>query len=402
MADEFVDFYEILELPLEAERSEVRKRISELYIEAQKNLDHRNFNTRVRHQQLFEITLPQARYILLDAGRRDDYDRLVRASRAPAGSALEAAPGPKVEAAQTTELGQESGGGFRLSPTGIPGEAPSIDALPDTAPDPETVAREREELWNKWKSGLQGAMEREAAKEKDKPAETAATPLADRIEAAQTGAPQPKLATENATITPASPPPAPNATAINATATNATAPNATAPNATAPNAAGGRPKARPERPKVKFDFGGGGEEEDNTPRRGESAPVPGAEEFVEAAKGRLTPEQIQERRDNHRRTIMKEELENTGVKGLIMGAGAVLLPGIIFMTIFMSTYYPPNKESPLAIKSAGVAWILWLLILGGLAYLGAYMTSKSLRRKQAMQLSMLSYEELLRHTNKDF
>ena len=378
MADEFVDFYEILELPLDAERSDVRKRISELYIEAQKNLDHRNFNTRVRYQQLFEITLPQARYILLDAGRRDDYDRLVSASRTPGGSMPAPAPAKKTEAVQTTELGQDFGG-FKLEPTGIPGESPSIDELPEEAPDPEQVAREREELWNKWKSGLQGAMEREAAKEKPNPAETAATPLADRIEAAQTGAPQPQFAATSAanptTVTPASPPPpAPGSVAAQ------------------------RPQSRPERPKVKFDFGG---EADNTPRRGEGAPVPGAEEFVEAAKGRLTPQQIQERRDNHRREIMRDELENTRVKGLIIGAGAVLLPGVIVMTIFMSTYYPPHKVSDLPIKSAGLAWLLWLLVLGGLAYLGAHLLSKSLRRKQATELSMMSYEELLRHTNKD-
>ena len=187
MSDEFVDFYQILELPLDAERSDVRKRINELYVEAQKNLDHRNFDTRVRNQQLFEITLPQARYILLDAGRRDDYDRLVRDSRAPAEGAPASAP--KVAPAQTTEISQNVGG-FKMEPTGIPGETPSIDALPDEAPDPETVAREREEMWNKWKTGLQSAMEREAAKEKARPTE-AATPLADRIEAVEMGAPQP-------------------------------------------------------------------------------------------------------------------------------------------------------------------------------------------------------------------
>ena len=379
MTDEFVDFYEILELPVEADRSEVRKRISELYIEAQKNLDHRNFNTRVRYQQLFEITLPQARYILLDAGRRDDYDRLVKASRAPAGSppAAPAAPAPKSEAVVSTEMGQ-NGGGFKLSPTEIPGESPTIDALPEDAPDPETVAREREELWNKWKSGLQSAMEREAAKDKareTKAANPATTPLADRIEAVQTGAPQPQASVAQ----PNTPPPAPPA-----------------PSATP---AAQRPQPKPERAKVKFDFGGG--EEDNAPRRGEQAPVPGAEEFVEAAKARLTPEQIQERRDNHRREIMREELENTGVKGIAIGAAAVLAPGVIAMVVFMSTYYPPHKVSTLPIKSAALAWILWLAILGGLAYLGAYLLSKSLRRKQAMELSLMSYEELLRHTNKD-
>ena len=378
MADEFVDFYEILELPLDAERSEVRKRISELYIEAQKNLDHRNFNTRVRYQQLFEITLPQARYILLDAGRRDDYDRLVRTSRAPVGSAPASAPVQKNQAAQTTEMGQESGGNFRISPTGIPGEAPSIDALPDPAPDPETMAREREELWNKWKSGLQGAMEREAAKEKERPATPAATPLADRIEAAQTGAAQPQLVTDKALITPGSPPPAAGASDI--------------------DSAAARPKPRVERPRVKFDFGG---ESGQAPSGNEGADAPSAEARAAAANDQLTAAQVQERRDNHRRTIMKEELENTGVKGLIIGAGAVLLPGVIFMTIFMSTYYPPNKISVLPIKVAGVAWALWFLMLGGFAYASAYFLSKAMRRKQAMELSMLSYEELLRHSNKD-
>ena len=371
MTDEFVDFYQILELPLDAERSDVRKRINELYVEAQKNLDHRNFDTRVRNQQLFEITLPQARYILLDAGRRDDYDRLVQASRAPAEGAPASAA--KVAPTQTTEISQNAGGGFKVEPTGIPGETPSIDALPDEAPDPETVAREREEMWNKWKTGLQSAMEREAAKEKARPTE-AATPLADRIEAAETGAPQPRIGAESAMVTPGSPPPAANAAARS---------------------------ARPERPKVKFDFGGGSQTEDNTPRRDEGAPVPGAEEFVETAKAHLTPGQIQERRDNHRREIMRGELENTGIKGLFIGAGAILLPGVVFMTVFMSTYYPPNQVSTLPIKSAALAWILWLVVLGGVAYLCAYFLSKSLRRKQAMQLALMSYEDLLRHTNKD-
>ena len=365
MADEFVDFYEVLELPLDAERSDVRKRINELYVEAQKNLDHRNFDTRVRNQQLFEITLPQARYILLDAGRRDDYDRLVQSSRASAGSAPAAAPAPA----------KSKGARFKLDQSAISGATPSIDALPDVAPDPETVAREREEMWNKWKSGLQSAMERETAREKIKPADTAATPLADRIEAAQSGAPQPQSGAESARIAPDS-----SAPKIDATAS--------------------APKSRPERPKVKFDFGGEEKKED-APQPGENAPASGAEASADAAKGRLTPEQIQERRDNHRREITREELENTGVKGLLTGAGIVFLPGVIFMTVFMSTYYPPNEESSLAIKSAGITWILWILVLLGLGYASGYFLSKSLRRKQATRLAMLSYEELLRHTNKN-
>ncbi len=364
MTDEFVDFYEILELPLEAERSEVRKRISELYIEAQKNLDHRNFNTRVHYQQLFEIILPQARYILLDEGRRDDYDRLVRASRGPgADSASAATAGEKPP--QSTEMGQGSDR-FKMAPTGIPGEAPRIDALPETEVDPEQLEREREELWNKWKTGLQGTMEREAAKEKareEKTPNAATTPLADRIEAAQVGAPQPQVGLGE----PAAPGSSP------------------------------RPSSAPrsQRPKVKFDFGGG---EDNAPQATESAAVAGVVASVTPVADGPTPQQIEENRVNQKREVIRSELENTGLKGMLIGAAAVLLPGVIAMTIFMSHFYPANKVSTLPIKSASLAWLLWLVILGGLAFFCAQMLSKSMRRKQALDLQLLSYEDLMRRS----
>ena len=362
MADEFVDFYEILELPLEAERSEVRKRISELYIEAQKNLDHRNFNTRVRYQQLFEVTLPQARYILLDDGRRDDYDRLVRASRASAGSAS-ATSGDLTEQGAATE--RATGARARSAPSGMPGEVsnPNIGALPDVVPDPQAVEQEREELWNKWKSGLQSAMEREVAKENAREIKTTVaaptTPLADRIEAAQSGAPQPQSA---AASTPA------------------------------------LSKARSERPKVRFDFD---EESPNASAPDAGAPVAGSESGVSPSAHVLSPQQIEERRVNQRREIIRAELENTGVKASFIGAAVVLVPGVVAMTIFMSTYYPPNKISELPLKSSAAAWLLWLVVLSGLAYGGAHLLSKSLRRKQALQLQLMSYEELLRHTKKD-
>ena len=358
MADEFVDFYEVLELPLEAERSEVRKRISELYIEAQKNLDHRNFNTRVRYQQLFEMTLPQARYILLDDGRRDDYDRLVRASRAAAGAATASSD----LSGQVAATEQGTGARLRGAPSGIPGEAPNIGALPDVASDPQAVVREREELWNKWKSGLQSAMEREVAKESSREnnaANAATTPLADRIEAVQSGAPQPQ-----------------------ATASSTPAPS----------------KARSERPKVKFDFD---QESPSASAPKDSAPVAGSESAVSSSAHVLSPEQLEERRINQRREIIREELENTGVKASFIGAALVLVPGVVAMTIFMSTYYPPNKISELPLKSSAAAWLLWLVVLSGLAYVGAHLLSKSLRRKQALQLQLMSYEELLRHTKKD-
>ena len=357
MADEFVDFYEILELPLEAERSEIRKRISEIYVEAQKNLDHRNFDTRVRYQQLFEVTLPQARYILLDDERRDDYDRLVRASRAPFGAASSGASA--TAATSSGEAKPQTSRGSRLAPNSMLGEAPNIGALPDVSSDPAAVAREREELWNKWKSGLQNAMEREIARE-NKVSGVATTPLADRIEAVQKGAPQPRAGASHPQS--AAPPP------------------------------------RTERPRVKFDFGGGESEE--SPLQGD-APASGAPNSAAPASSVLSPQQLEERRIDHRREIIREELENTGVKANLIGAALVLVPGIIAMTIFMSAYYPPDKVSVLPIKNSAIAWLLWLIILAGLAYCGAYFLSKSLRRKQALQLQLMSYEELVRHTHKD-
>lgn len=374
MADEFVDFYEVLTLPLDADRSTVRKRINELYVEAQRNLDHRNFATRIKFQEMFEITLPQARYILLDEGRRDDYDRMVRASRAPAGTAPEPNPAPKATEAQSTALGQGQTNAFKLSGDAgaLPGEAPAIEALP---PDPEAVAREREEMWKKWKSGLQSSMEREAAKDKDKEAKPAAThkPLADQVNSA-------------------TPTPTPVAASAPATASaSVAAPVAASAPATAP-------KPKVERPKVKFDFGG---EPDNTPRRGEKAPVPGAEEIVNESTARLSPEEIEKRRTDHRRQLMKEELMDVGAKGMLIGSLSVLVPGVIIMVVFMSHFYPRGEAALLPVSSA-IAWILWLLVLPGVAYLASYLLSKNLRRKSAMQMAAMTYEELLRHLRKDF
>ena len=347
MTDEFVDFYEILELPLDAERSTIRKRISEMYVEAQRNLDHRNFATRVRFQQLFEVTLPQARYILLDEERRHDYDRLVEASRAAAQSA---APAPANEAS-TAETKPARGASKRGA-----GRAPSIDALPRSSPgaasaDPQTLEREREELWNKWKSGLQSALERDDAK--------------------QTG--------------------------------GAAAP--TGRSEAAPNAPVNRATPKVERPKVKFDFNGESPRESpveppNAPAPAQGAPAV-ASSPAEPVAGALPLDDIEQRRTDHRRAVTKRELLNTGAKSAALGAAAVLVPGIILMVGFMLVFYPPNQQSALPIKSAALMWLIWLVVLGGAAYLCAQWLSKAMRRKRAMELAALSYEELLRRTDKE-
>ncbi|RYZ65448.1 MAG: hypothetical protein EOP09_14275, partial [Proteobacteria bacterium] len=159
MADEFVDLYEILDLPIDTDRNTVRKRITELYTEAQRNLDHRNFQTRVKYQELHEILLPQARYILLDEGRRDQYDALVRSTRAPKNTP----PTEVTPAVPTPEAKPASG--FKLSgEEGIPGQTPTIEPIP-SASMPQITPEQRDEQWKKWKSGLAEVLERETRDE---------------------------------------------------------------------------------------------------------------------------------------------------------------------------------------------------------------------------------------------
>ncbi len=73
--DEFVDLYKILEIPQSASEIELRERVNKLYLEAQRNLDHHNFRKRFYYQQLYEVHLPQAHQLLLNAPQRSEYDR---------------------------------------------------------------------------------------------------------------------------------------------------------------------------------------------------------------------------------------------------------------------------------------------------------------------------------------
>ncbi len=347
MAEEFVDLYEVLELPVDADRNTLRKRINELYLDAQRNLDHRTFATRVRYQELFEVTLPQARYILLDDGRRDEYNRLVNAFR---GTKNEVAAPPPAPAAPSS--------GFSLAEpveTAIPGpRGPQIDALPAASVDPETLAREREELWKKWKTGLEAALTVEAD---DKPkARSAATSSPASFSTQSAPAPQ-----TDSTPAP-SPPPAPKAA----------------------------------RPKIDISFAFG---EDNAPKRGESAPVPGAEEMVEQHKREHSPEELEKRRTEHRREIMKELLVNVGLVWGSIGAALVVVPGIAGLIALVAHYYP-RGGTPLLKYSPNLLWFAGFLLIGIATYFVSATLSKAMRRKKAQELSLLSYEDLLRQTGK--
>ncbi len=368
MAQEFVDLYEVLDLPVDAERGAVRKRINERYLDAQRNLDHRDFATRVKHQELFEVTLPQARYILLDDGRRDEYNRMVNAFRAPSGFVGPAPVTPAPQAESTLEIPQSTGFSLEAAPTPAFSTAPDIAPLPPTPLDPVQLAQEREELWKKWKSGLEAAMTTENS---DKP----------KARGAVTAAP-----------TSFSAPPTPDSK-------SQAAPPAPTVIAPMPVAAPTPPPPKPAPPKVKISFDFGGEGNEDTPRRGDSAPAPGAEEIVADHKLQHSEAEIEARRAENRLQITKEILINVGLIWGIAGAAMVVVPVIIALIAANAHYFPRNAP-PLAKFSPFLMWGVGFLIMAAGGFFASRELSKSMRRKKAAELSGMSYEELLRQTGK--
>ncbi len=136
--DEFVDLYKILEVSPEADEATLKKRISEKYLEAQRNLDHRNAKKRLEYQQLYQIYLPEARHLLLDATHRAEYDRYWQAFRS--GKAV----APLAPAAVSP-----------ASQAHLPSTDDGFHAMDGGEADPQKLAAQREQLWNKWKSGLE-------------------------------------------------------------------------------------------------------------------------------------------------------------------------------------------------------------------------------------------------------
>jgi curved DNA-binding protein CbpA len=153
-AQKFIDLYELLHLSPETDSDTLRKHINQTYLEAQQNLDHRNAHKRLQFQQLFEIYLPQARHLLLDPVRRAEYDRYLRAYRS--GSSVEPAPAdaPQPRVPRTaSETSSQS-----------PADHTSLTAIEQQV-DAEKLAAEREELWAKWKNGLEHSQETEKQQE---------------------------------------------------------------------------------------------------------------------------------------------------------------------------------------------------------------------------------------------
>lgn len=77
---DFVDFYQVLETEQEATTTHLRRRINDLYSEAQSNRDHRNVGKRRRYEALCEL-LPYCRIVLLDPDKRARYDRYLELAR---------------------------------------------------------------------------------------------------------------------------------------------------------------------------------------------------------------------------------------------------------------------------------------------------------------------------------
>ncbi len=357
MAEEFVDLYQVLDLPVDAEAGTVRKRLSERYLEAQRNLEHRNFATRVKFQEEFEVTLPQARYILLDPARRAEYDRLVHAFRTAnsPGAPAFAPDFPPAAPATETSPPAPPGGGFTLenASSTLAGIAPTIEPLPPVTPDPAQLALEREELWKKWKGGLEAAMGAET--EADSQARATETPVAS-------GA-------------------APDSALVSPVPTGFVAPPANA----APKAAA-RPKID-----ISLDFGEQTRPVE-TPQSGGFAPETGATA--------LTNAEIEARRDQNRRQITKEVLVNVGLIWGIVGALVVIVPGALALIALAAHFYPRGGK-PLLTYSPAALWGGGFLVIATASFFASSELSKAMRHSKARQLSLLSYEELVKQSAKN-
>jgi hypothetical protein len=343
VAAEFIDFYEALDLPLEADRERVRARIGEVYLEAQRNLDHRNFQTRIRYQELFEVVLPRARYILLDEARRQEYDELVRALRGVPLAPAPAAPSSPADAPGinpdlldalpgTPAFGRGDASGFRLAEeqSGAPvgGQAPRVEGLPLSSPGGAQTARQREEMLQQWRARLEAAIARD---EQEQAAPKPASPQAPQ---------------------------------------------------NADNPAPRKPRA-PAKP-ANFDFG-----------------TTNAEEMEEEIKQKQAALAQELHRTERKREAIKEILMGVGVKAVIIGSMGAAFPLGGLLIYLMGRFYPRGAAPQIALPS-NIAWMLGLTIVSAAAYAAAYYLSRAMRHKKALELAMMSLEDILRELGRSY
>ena len=84
---QWIDYYALLGVPLEADEDSIRRRIGKVYADAASNSDHRNLARREYYQALVERVLPQCRRVMLDSQWRASYDEQHRLHREKSGAA---------------------------------------------------------------------------------------------------------------------------------------------------------------------------------------------------------------------------------------------------------------------------------------------------------------------------
>lgn len=144
---DFVNLYDILKVQVSAGSSDLRKRITEMYLEAQKNLDHRNLQKKMYFQQMYETYLPQARHILLDTKRRQEYDTYLAVYKE------DQIKRASVDEVLTARENQENASKNREA------VLENIDRPIESLMSPEELAAYRADQWNKWQESLNSSSE---------------------------------------------------------------------------------------------------------------------------------------------------------------------------------------------------------------------------------------------------
>lgn len=344
--EEFVDLYKVLELVPDAEPEMIRKRINTLYLEAQQNLDHRNLRKRLQYQQMYEIYLPQARHLLLDTRRRSEYDRYLHAYR----SGSKVAP----EEPATVET----------SPP-LQEVEPPLPNSRETEEDPQVVAAQRDELWDKWKQGL----------EEEAVVATTPTSTPEPHPIAETE-PQMKVAdgalqTPEETVAQSVPP----------QSTPVSVPTPPQPQSTSAESTSAAPTPAPSQPKPS-------PRKSRTPSIGSPAGgLSGGPTEEEIARQK----ELERQQEIRREEIIGEAAQNSAlVAGVAWGAG-IFLVGCVGLYFLLDNL----EEYPLGLSS-GVFSALCLLLLIGISAFGGTYFSKKARLRVTSELSMLPYEKLPR------
>jgi hypothetical protein len=374
--DEFVDLYEVLDIPADADTARIRKRINELYIEAQQNLDHRNVKKRLQYQQMFEIYLPQARHLLLDNARRAEYDRYLRAFRsgAPLEPAAPAPPPPRQEttsvevAAPAVEIDDRD-----ANPAGIAFnfDEPDLDDLHLAPADPTQLAAEREQLWAKWKTGLEHVL----TDEDDTSHHEAPHPAPPRprpVTAASSAA-----AITTATAPTAARPSSPAAThpVAGTHAASSQGAGAQAAGAQAVSAPVATPAPQPAQKSVQ---------------------VSAADVWGDATTlNGLTAEEIERRREHRRYALIKTAVQNVGLRWALGSGVGVFLVGCSIL-FSLDEYYFKIKGYPFGFPRPVGNFISFIGVVM-LAGICAWFASGWARRRAVNELSSYSLEELIRH-----